>query len=105
MLDDNSDDMFTLPEGLSVRDEVRYQEEVTHLAGRIIADDKPEDEFDRILRASGSEHYAIELAGDAVMWVTRMALSDETAISIIPVYAGRIDKFIVLAKRKIALWL
>lgn len=43
------DENFTLPDGLAVQDEKQYQREVMNLAGHIIAGDKPEAEFDRIL--------------------------------------------------------
>lgn len=33
-----------------------------------------------------------------------MALSDEIEITVVPVFAGRIQDFLVKAKSKIALW-
>ncbi len=98
-----SDNGFTLPDGLAVRDEALYQQEVTNLAGRIIAGDKPGIEYDRILRTSGSLDYANEVAADAVLWVTRMALSDEVAPAMIATFAGQIHEFVVACKM-VAAW-
>lgn len=96
-------DEFTLPDGLAVRDEALYQQEVTNLAGRIIAGDKPGIEYDRILRTSGSLDYANEVAGDAVLWVTRMALSNEVEPAAVGTFSVRIHEFIVACKM-IAAW-
>ncbi|MCJ1708712.1 hypothetical protein [Microbacterium sp. VKM Ac-2923] len=98
-----SNEEFTLPDGLAVRDEALYQQEVTNLAGRIIADDKPGIEFDRIYRTSGSLDYANEVAADAVLWVSRMALSGEVVPAVTATYARRIQEFIMSCKM-LAAW-
>jgi hypothetical protein len=97
------DEKFTLPDGLAFRDEELYQQEVTSLAGRIIAGDKPAIEFDRIFRTSGSLDYANEVAADAVLWVTRVALSNEVEPAAVGTFSVRIHEFIVACKM-IAAW-
>lgn len=75
------------------------------LGARIILDDSAAAEFRRVLQGSGSTAYALLIAERASALAAKELLNvDEYAIATVPLFAGRLARFLHEARLELALF-
>jgi ABC-type branched-subunit amino acid transport system ATPase component len=85
-------------------DEDAADEEAKAIAARILSDDDPTSELRRILQETQSVGYAQVIAGRAAEIIVKYLLTDEMSISLVPLLAGRLAKFLHRARFEMALF-
>jgi hypothetical protein len=96
--------MTTMTDEIFAINEDAADEEAKAIAARILSDDDPAGELRRILQQTQSVAYAEVIAGRAAEIVVKYLLSDQMTLTIVPVPAGRLAKFLHRARMEFALF-